>query len=183
MKPMLDDLELLQVQEISTYDRRALVEYKPPGMAGSILQNLGRRPARMTLWGVATGPDALAFAQKLDGKFRAGKPAPFTSDIVKDSNIDQVLIEGVQFEELAGRPQRFAYVLKLLEYIKPAEPADASSLDTSILDDAKNLMDGIVDGLGIGLNFATGLERFVPTMSDLLTRLTKFGDTINNPKP
>jgi hypothetical protein len=182
MKPMLDDLELLQVQEISTYDQRALVEYKPPGMAGSILQNLGRRPTRMILWGVATGPDALAFTQKLDGKFRAAKPAPFASDIVKDSNIDQVLIEGLQFEELAGRPQRFAYVLKLLEFIKPVEPADTSLLDTSILDDAKNLMDGIVKGLSIGLNFATGLEKFVPEMSDLLARLTKFGDSLNNPK-
>jgi hypothetical protein len=178
MKPMLDDLELPQVQEISTFDHRALVEHKPPGMAGSILQNLGRRPTRMILWGVATGPDALAFTQKLDGKFRAGKPAPFTSDIVKDSNLDQVFIEGLQLEELAGRPQRFAYVLKLQEYIKPVEPKDASLLDTSILDDAKNLMDGIVNGLSIGLNFATGLERFVPTMSDLLTRLTKFGDLL-----
>jgi hypothetical protein len=175
---MLDDLELPQVQEISTYDHAALVEEKPPGMAGSLLQNLGRRPTRMILWGVATGSDALAFTQKLDGKFRAGKPAPFTSDIVKDSNIDQVFIEGLQFEELAGRPQRFAYVLKLLEYIKPVEPADASLLDTNILGDAKNLMDGIVNGLSIGLNFATGLEKFVPEMSDLLTRLTKFGDAL-----
>src|SRR6516165_10616123 len=108
MKPMLDDLELPQVQEITTYDHRALVERRPPGMAGSLLQNLGRRPTKMILWGVASGPGALGFAQRLDGKFRAGKPAPFTSDIIKDSNIDQVLIEGLRFEELAGRPQRFA---------------------------------------------------------------------------
>lgn len=181
MKPMLDDLELTHVQEISTYDHRALVEHKPPGMAGSVLQNLGRRPTRMILWGVASGPDALTFTQKLDKKFRAGKPAPFSSDIVKDSNIDQVLIEGLQFEELAGRPQRFAFVLKLQEYIKPVEPADASLLDTSILDDAKNLMDGIVNGLSIALNFATGLEKFIPEMSDLLARLTKYGDSLNKP--
>src|SRR5260370_17767378 len=107
MKPMLDDLELLQVQEISTYDQRALAEYKPPGMAGSILQNLGRRPTRMILWGVATCPDALAFTQKLDGKFRAPKPAPFASDIVKDSDIDQRLTQGLQFHGLPGRPHPF----------------------------------------------------------------------------
>jgi hypothetical protein len=179
MKPMLDDLELPQVQEITTYDHRALVERRPPGMAGSLLQNLGRRPTKMILWGVASGPGALGFAQRLDGKFRAGKPAPFTSDIIKDSNIDQVLIEGLRFEELAGRPQRFAYVLRLQEYIKPVEPEDASLLDPSILDDAKNLMDGLVNGLSIGLNFATGLERFVPTMGDLLTRLTNYGNSLN----
>jgi hypothetical protein len=133
----------------------------------------------MILWGVATGPDALKFTQQLDGKFRAGKPAPFTSDIVKDSNIDQVLIEGLQLQELAGRPQRFAYVLKLQEYIKPVEPKDASTLDPSILDDAKNLMDGLVNGLSTALDFATGLGRFVPTMGDLLTRLTKFGHSLS----
>ena len=31
----------------------------------------------------------------------------------------------------------------------------------------------------VGLNFATGLEGFVPTMGDLLTRITKYGDSLN----
>ena len=56
---MLDDLELPLVQELTTYDRRTLSELKPPGMSGSLLQNLGRRPLRIVLWGVATDPDAL----------------------------------------------------------------------------------------------------------------------------
>ena len=36
MRPMLDDLDLPQVQEIATHDRRVLAEHKPPGMAGSV---------------------------------------------------------------------------------------------------------------------------------------------------
>ena len=43
MRPMLDDIELPQVQEIAAYDRRMLAEHKPPGMDGSLLQNLGRQ--------------------------------------------------------------------------------------------------------------------------------------------
>jgi len=58
MRPMLDDLPLPQVQEISTNEQRALAEHKPPSMAGSLLQNMGRRPTHLTLWGVASGPEA-----------------------------------------------------------------------------------------------------------------------------
>ena len=65
MRPMLDDLELHQVQELATYDRRMLAEHKPPGMDGSLLQNLGRRPGHLALWGVKTGPDALEFVETL----------------------------------------------------------------------------------------------------------------------
>src|SRR5437016_4774625 len=155
MRPMLDDIELIQVQEIGTYDRRVLAEHKPPGMAGSLLQNLGRRPARVVLWGVATGSNALGFTEKLDGKFRAGKPVPFIADIVTDSQIQQVLIDDLRFQDLAGKPERFAYVLTLREFIEPVEPEEASPLDDSILDDSKSLMDQIVGGLDAGLNLAT----------------------------
>jgi len=168
---MLDDIELIQVQEIGTYDRRVLAEHKPPGMAGSLLQNLGRRPARVVLWGVATGDKALEVTQKLDDKFRAGRPVPFTADIVADSRIDQVVIDDVRFEDLAGKPERFAYVLTLREHIEPVEPEETSLLDTDILDEAQSLVDGITAGLDIAQAFATGLERFVPTFSNLLTRL------------
>ncbi len=174
MRPMLDDIELPQVQEIVTLERRVLAEHKLPGMAGSLLQNLGRRPARLTLWGVATGPEALEFMQKLDDKFRAATPVPFIADILKDAEIEQMLIEDLKLQELAGKPERFAYVLTLREFIEPVEPEESSLLDESLLDEAKNLMDGLVDGLNIGLDFASGLERFVPQLSELLTRLEAF---------
>jgi hypothetical protein len=174
MRPMLDDLELPQVQEVSTYERRTLAEHKPPGMSGSLLQNLGRRPARLVLWGVASGPDALSFAEKLDDKFRAAKPVPFTADIVKDSEIELMLIEDVKLQEVAGKPERFAYVLSLHEFIKPVEPAEASLLDADILGDASSLLDDLVNGLDLAPNFATGLEQFVEPLGNLLARLQQF---------
>ncbi|MGR9052191.1 MAG: hypothetical protein ACU84J_06040 [Gammaproteobacteria bacterium] len=174
MRPLLDDLELPQVQEIVTLERRVLAEHKPPGMAGSLLQNLGRRPARLLVKGVVTGPESLDFIQQLDGKFRDAMPVTFIADIVKDAEIERMKIEDLKLEDLAGKPERFAYVLTLSEYIEPVEPEEASLLDGSILAEAGDLMDDLVDGLDIGLDFATGLERFVPQLTDLLARLQAF---------
>lgn len=174
MRPMLDDLELPQVQEISTYERRVLAEHKPPGMAGALLQNLGRRPTRLALWGVATGPEALAFIEKLEEKFRAAKPAPFVADIVADAAIELMLIDDLKIQELAGKPERFAYVLTLREFIEPVEVAAAPALDADILSDATSLLDDLVAGLDLAPNFATGLEQFVAPLTDLLARLQEF---------
>lgn len=171
MRPMLDDIELTQVQEITTYDRRMLAEHKPPGMEGSLLQNLGRRPAHLTLWGVKTGPDALEFVETLELKYRAGEPVPFVADILTDAEIEQVVIDDLQWQEMAGRPGRYSYVLTLREFIEPVEPEDASFLEENILGDAEGLFDGLLDGLDFGLDFATGLERFVGPLTDILGRL------------
>ena len=170
MRPMLDDLELPQVQAITTCDKRYLAEHKPVGMKGSFLQNLGRKSTRMVVWGVVTGNTSDEFAKKLDDKFRKSTPVPFVADIVADSKIDQVLIDDLRLQQLAGKPDRYGYILTLREFIKPVSPADASALDSNILDDAKGLVDGIVDGLSIADAFATGLEKFVPIFSGLLNR-------------
>lgn len=171
MRPMLDELELPNVQEILTHDKRVLANHKSPGMAGTLLQNMGRRPGHIMLWGVATGPDVLDYVEELNKKFRAGEPVAFASDIVADAEIDEMLIDNLQWQEVAGKPERYAYVLTLREYIEPVEPEDASALDSDILADAQNLVDDLVDGLDIGLDFATGLEQFVSPLSDLLERL------------
>jgi hypothetical protein len=174
MRPMLDDLELPQVQEIRTHDLRSLAEHKPPGMSGSLLQNLGRRPTTLLLWGVASGPEARGFLTQLEDKLRAARPVPFTADIVNEAGIEQVRIVNLQLDELAGRPERFAYVLTLREHLEPAEPEDTSFVDDELLDDALGQIEDLVDGLDLGLDFATGLEQFVAPLTDLLARLQAF---------
>jgi hypothetical protein len=174
MRPMLDDLELPQVQEITTLDRRMLAEHKPPGMDGSLLQNLGRRPAHLTLWGVKTGSDALEFVETLEQKYLAGQPVPFVADIIADAEIEAMVIDNLQWQELAGKPDRYSYVLTLREYIEPVEPEDASFVNTGILDDAGNLMDDLLGGLDLATDFATGLEQFLNPLADMLARLQQF---------
>lgn len=172
VRPMLDDLELPHVQELATYDRRALAEHQPPGGDGSQLQDMGRRPTRVALWGVAAGPDAAVFVDKLEEKFRAGTPVPFVADISVDTGVEQVLIDDLQLQQLAGRPERTAFVLSLRQFLAPTEPADLALLDPDITGDAAGLMDLLIDGLALGEAFATGLERFVGTLSPFLDRLT-----------
>jgi len=167
MKPMIDDLELPQVQEIATLDRRALAEHKPPSMSGSLLQNLGRRPTNLTLWGVATGSDALSFVEKLSDKFKANQPVSFTADIIADAEIEKMIIDDLRVQDLAGKPQRYAYVLTLREYIEPVEPEDTSGLDTDILDDALGQLDNLTSGLEI-----------IGQLSDIIGRLTALTQTL-----
>lgn len=177
MRPMIDELELPQVQEITTRDLRDLAEHKPPGMDGSLLQNLGRRPTRLILGGVASGPDSRQFIDDLYAKFQAGRPVAFTADIVADTAIEDMLIEDLQYRDLAGKPQRFAYVLSLQEYMEPVEPEDTGLLDGDILDEAQGLLDDLVEGLDIGFDFSTGLERFLEPLGDLLGRLRQFNNS------
>ena len=174
MRPMLDDLPLPQVQEIRTLELRSLAEHKPPGMSGSLLQNLGRKPALLQLWGVASGPGARQFLDNLEGKFRAAAPVPFTADIATSAEIAQFAIRDLRMEELAGKPERFAYVLTLAEFIEPAEPADAESLDSDLLAEAAGLMDEITAGLDLIPGFATGLERFIAPLTEMLDRVRQF---------
>ena len=144
MKTILDQLTLPQVQEIITCDRRALPEHKPPGMGGSLFQNLGRSPTSILLWGVATGSGAFAFTEKLEKIFRAGKPVRFVADIVTDSRISKVVIENLEIQDLAGKPARFAYVLSLRESVSPARSQSTQSVDAGIAADGANLAKGLV---------------------------------------
>jgi hypothetical protein len=179
MRPMIDDLELPQVQEIETNDRRRLAEHRAPGQDGSLLQDLGRRSTRIVLYGVASGADSLAFVGKLDEKFRAGGPFPFADDIVADADIDEVIVDDLRFEELAGKPQRYAYMLTLREHQEPIAPATTPGLDADILDEAGQLVDQITDGLAALPGLVTGLEPFPATLADFVARLQQFGNQID----
>ncbi len=168
MRPVLDDLELLQVQEISELGRRALAEHKPPGMPGSLLQDLGRDASRFTVSGVATGPASAAFVERLEQLFERGEPVPFTADITTDAGIDEVLIDDLRLEELAGRPQRLGYRLVLVEHVEPVSPAAAAGLlDADILADALGLVDSLTAGLEI-----------IEQLSAVAQRLTALNDAL-----
>lgn len=180
MQPMLDDLALPQVQVIRTYDKRMLAEHRAIGMDGSYLQNMGRKPACLMLAGIASGPDALAFVEQLDDKFNEGNPVSFITDIIKDSEIEEMLIDDFKLEELAGKPNRFAYMLTLREHIEPIEPETVAVLNASILDDASSLLEDLVAGLDLSLDFPTGLEQFLDPLAGLLTRLQQFNESVNS---
>lgn len=171
---MLDGAELPQVQELTTSDLRALAEHKPPGKDGSLLQNLGRSPTTLIVRGVASDPKALELIDKLKQELRTGVAVPFVADITTETGIDVVLVDDLQVRQLSGDSGRFAYALTLREFVEPVQPESTAGLEADILGDAAGLLDDLVDGLDIALPFATGLERFVSPLTDLLARLTQF---------
>jgi hypothetical protein len=170
MRPMLDDLELPQVQEAAIGERRALAEHHAAEADGGVVQDLGRHAARVRLWGVAAGPDAAEFVEKLSSKFRAGEPVPFTADITSGAAIERMSIADLRVRESAGKPRRWVYALALDEYLEPP-PGAPASVDAAVLDEGRGLMDGLTHALDLFPILPTGLEPFVSVLQGLLARL------------
>ncbi|WP_218867040.1 hypothetical protein [Cellulomonas soli] len=178
---MLAGEELPQVQDLTTVDRRALAEHKAPGKDGSMLQNLGRAPTGITLSGVASGPSALDVVERLKADMRTGQPVAFVADITADTDVEQVLVDDVQVRQLAGSPDRYAYVVTLHEFTEPVEPAATDALDADVLGDAEDQLGDVLDGLDLAVPFETGLDRFVAPLSDLLDRLVALRQASGGP--
>ena len=120
-QPMLDGFELPLVQRIESAETEAVAEHAVPGLEGDFLQDLGRRATRFDLHGVMTGAGAAGALKTLRQKHRDATPVPFVADIATATKIDQVLIEALGIHEIAGRPEKFEYNMKLVEFI-PAPP-------------------------------------------------------------
>lgn len=122
LRPMLDELELQQVQRIDSDQDQLLVRHAVPALEGDFLQGLGRRAGAFMLDGVLTGPDVADGLTSLREKFHAAEPVPFTADIATATRIDQVLIEAMDVREIAGHALRFEYAFLLREFIPPPAP-------------------------------------------------------------
>jgi hypothetical protein len=149
--PMLGDIELTTIQNITTLERRSLVEHHIPGMAGSAFQDLGRMSARLKLTGIFFGEEAKDKLDSLRQKFQAAEPLSFAADITTATEIVDVLIEDLRVIEVAGRPNTFRYQLILCESPPPPPPLNPlGGLNTDILGDAQSLFDqavGLMDVL------------------------------------
>lgn len=155
--PMLGDIELRTIQQIKTLERRALVEHRAPGMAGSIFQDLGRFATNVKLTGILFGENARIDLETLRQKFQAAEPLSFTADITTATEIVDVLIEDLRVVEVAGRPNTFVYHIILRENPPPPPPLDPlAGVNTDILGDAQNLFDQ-----------AVGLAELVNSLDDI----------------
>lgn len=147
---MLDDVELQQVQKIESEDEAAVQQHSIPALEGDFLQDLGRRSTRVDLTGVLTGPDAAKGLQKLREKFQKAEPMSFVADIATATVVDKVMIEEMEVEELAGKPERFAYALSVLEFVPPpkpeTEPPPPPPPPPPDIEKSKLIVEVIVDG-------------------------------------
>lgn len=121
-KPMLDKLELQQVQKIEAEESEAVSQHNVPALEGDFLQDLGRRATRITLTGVLTGSTVGDDLKQLREKFQNVQAVPFVADVATATSVDQVLIEELNVRELAGKPERFEYAIGVREFVPPPQP-------------------------------------------------------------
>src|SRR5829696_8905220 len=103
-RPILDDVELQQVQNIEVEQNQELAQHGIPALEGDFLQDLGRGATRVALTGVLSGAESAEGLKTLRDKFRAAEPVSFVADITTATRVDQVLIEELGVRELAGKP-------------------------------------------------------------------------------
>ncbi len=179
---MLDDIRLPLVQNVRTREDRAWVTHRVPGLDGAAHQHLGRRPAVITIVGAMADDASLEALDQLRQKLQAHEPVPFTADITTATDVQNVVINDLHVTEVAGRPQQYRYVVRLIEHIPPpppVQPLTAPGVDL----DAEDIFDGITDVLGelpdLGDLLDLDLVNPVPPLQSLLDGLTTTTEQIS----
>lgn len=176
MRPVLGELELPAVQQVTSMDRRDLVTHTVPGLSASVLQNLGRAASVVLITGLASGSQAQQLTEQLDASLRDGTPLTFVADITADSKLDRVVATDLSLTDGAGEPALTAYRIVLREFTEPPPPADQSVVEDGILDDAAGLVGDLTLGLDGASAFVAELSRVTAGLGDLLTRLQRVRD-------
>ncbi len=150
---MLGSFELEGIEAIDSFERRALVEHRVPGLAGSYFQDLGTAPNTIVISGTRHGDDSRdAFLNGIRELFNKGEETTFAADITTATDLTDVVIENLEVAEIAGAPDSFRYRVTIRKYVKPPEPPAAGlpGLDSDLLDKAGSVMDAVntIDALG-----------------------------------
>ena len=120
LKPILDGVELQQVERIEGDQLQVLEQHRVAALEGDFFQPLGQRAVRINLSGVLTGSAAAKSLETLRGKFRSAQPVMFVADIATATKTSRMLIHEINVRELAGKPERFEYAITLVQYIGPS---------------------------------------------------------------
>ncbi len=113
----LAEIELKNIQNIKTDEMQALVKHRVPGLAGDIIQDLGRCPASISFDGIFKGDEALDNIEILRQKFNLREPIAFVSDITDSTEVTDVIIENLRIWEEGGKPNYYAYAISLREFV------------------------------------------------------------------
>jgi hypothetical protein len=162
---MIGGWEPPKIQRIAAAEHRRLAVLPVPGLSGDLHQDLGRGALAVEIVGSLQGDEARdAFLKDVREKFLAGAPVDFVADIVKESELEQVLIEALEVEEVAGDPDAFRYRIVLREYTEPPEPP-APAADFGLGLDAE--LDTLAD-LGLDMLDLPAIVADIPQIGDLL---------------
>lgn len=166
IKPMIGSWEVPRIESIVTQESRRLAVLPVPGLSGDLHHDMGRQAMCVQISGALYGDEARdGFLKTLREQFLLGDPVDFVADIVGESELEQVLIEGFELAEDAALADTFHFSLRLREYTEPPEPA-ATAGDFAPEVDADLGLD--VD-LGLDLLDLPGLLGAVPALGDMLS--------------
>ena len=156
------------IERIASVEQRRLAVLPVPGLSGDLHQDLGRGALAVEISGSLSGHEARdAFLAELRARFLAGEPVDFVADIVAESELEQVLIEELRLEEVAGQADSFRYALVLREYTEPPEPP-SPGMDFGVELDVE--LD-LLAGLGLDMLDLPAILPGIPQIGDVLAPL------------
>jgi hypothetical protein len=143
--PLLGDISLEMIQHIEHSLDGGFAATQIAGLDGELQQRTGRRSHRIVIRGVLAGDAAADELKKLQEAAATGSELDFSSDITSAIDLQKVVIAELRSSESAGEPDRFDYVISLVESPPLPPPAQLSSF-------------GGLDDFGVGdLGFDTGM--------------------------
>jgi len=168
LRPSIGGWEPPMIERIAAVEARRLAVLPVPGLSGDLHQDLGRGALAVEITGSMSGDEARdAFLKEVRARFLAGDPVDFVADIVAESELEQVLIEALGVEEVAGQADAFRYRVVLREYTEPPEPpAPAQDFGVELDPDLD-----LLAGLGLDLLDLPALLPDLPEIGDLLSPL------------
>jgi hypothetical protein len=164
-----------RVERVASLEARRLATLPVAGLSGDLHQDLGRGALAVEIAGSLVGDEARDdFLKELRAKFLDGAPVDFVADIVKESKLEQVLIEALEFEESSSAPDVFRYRIVLREYTEPPEPPATefgADLDADLDLDA---------ALGLDMLDLPAITADVPKVGDLLSPVKTAADSLTD---
>lgn len=174
VRPMIGSWQPPRIERIASLEARRLAALPVAGLSGDLHQDLGRGALAVEISGSLVGDEGRdELLKELRAKFLEGEPVDFVADIVKESKLEQVLIEELEFEESAQTPDVFRYRIVLREYTEPPEPP-AADLGAEL--DAELDLDAM---LGLDLLDLPAITAEVPEVGDLLSPVKTAADSLS----
>lgn len=165
IKPMIGEFEVPGLERIGADQKRRLVDIPIPGLEGNLSQDLGAQSVRIVIQGSLSSDEARdGFLESAREIFDAGEPVDFVADIVTATEVFQVLVEGLEVEEIAGSTSPFQYQLLLRQYVPPPEPTSVSGFGEGF-----PCLDELGPDLGLDLDLEAGDLFDIMELPDLLS--------------
>ena len=120
---MIGEWAVPRIERIGTVDRRRLARLSVPGLTGDLHQDLGAHSLAVEIEGsLHSDAERDDFLTHVREPFLAGDPLTFVADILTATQLEQVVIEGLEVEEVNDAARGFRYRIRVRQYVEPPEP-------------------------------------------------------------